>query len=159
MWLLIKLAILVITGAALAGWYWWQRRSGKTPQEVLTQHGAEGMSTPNMQFASGAVRGTDANGTRYDLITPVGLRRIAETYAEGAVKYTPQNWEKGIPASDLVNHAMRHIELWRAGDTSEDHLAHAAWNLMAIMHFEESPLAATLIDVPTRPQYTQEAQS
>ena len=100
------------------------------------------------KFFTGAVRGTDAGDTRYDLITPIGLRRIAETYAEGAVKYSPRNWEKGIPASNLINHAMKHIEQWRAGDTSEDHLAHAVWNLMATMHFEEA--RPELIDFPTR---------
>jgi len=99
-------------------------------------------------FESGAVRGTDTADVRYDLITPVGLRRIAETYAEGAVKYTPRNWEKGIPASNLLNHAMRHVELWRGGDRSEDHLAHATWNLMTIMHFEE--VMPVMIDVPVR---------
>lgn len=90
-----------------------------------------------MTFDTGAVRGTDANGTRYDLISPVGLRRLAETYAEGSQKYGDNNWLKGIPASDLLNHAMKHIEQWRGGDASEDHLAHATWNILALMHFEE----------------------
>ena len=90
------------------------------------------------QFPSGAVRSTDADNVRYDLITPIGLRRLAETYAEGARKYGDHNWLKGIPSNDLVNHAIRHIMLWQVGDTSEDHLAHAVWNLMALMHFEET---------------------
>lgn len=60
------------------------------------------------------------------------------TYAEGAVKYGARNWLKGIPASDLINHAIRHIYLWLGGDMSEDHLAHAAWNLLAVMHFEDT---------------------
>ncbi len=60
------------------------------------------------------------------------------TYAEGAVKYGARNWLKGIPASDLINHAIRHIYLWLGGDMSEDHLAHAVWNLLAVMHFEDT---------------------
>ena len=60
------------------------------------------------------------------------------TYAEGAAKYGARNWLKGIPASDLINHAIRHIYLWLGGDMSEDHLAHAAWNLLAVMHFEDT---------------------
>lgn len=98
-----------------------------------------GMSngTSLQQFDTGAVRGTDADLTRYDLISPIGLRRLAETYAEGSRKYGDDNWLKGIPANNLLNHAIKHIEQWRGGDTSEDHLAHAAWNLFAIMHFEE----------------------
>jgi len=41
------------------------------------------------RFATGAVRGTDADGERWDLITPIALRRLAETCAEG-----PANTEK-----------------------------------------------------------------
>jgi len=88
-------------------------------------------------FPSGAVRSADAEGTRYDLITPIGLRRVAETCAEGAVKYSPFNWEKGMPVADLLNHAIRHTFAYLEGDRSEDHLAHAAWNMLAAIHSEE----------------------
>lgn len=100
------------------------------------------------RFKSGAVRSRDAEETRFDLITPIGERRLAATYAEGAAKYGDNNWLKGIPASDLLNHAKRHINLWLAGDATEDHLAHAAWGLFAVMHFEET--RPELIDVPAR---------
>jgi len=110
-------------------------------------------------FDTGAVRSTDADGERYDLITPIGLRRVAETYAEGAKKYGEWNWLKGIPLSDLLNHAVRHIYRYLAGDAGEDHLAHAAWNLLAAMHMEE--MRPELIDIPTRgrlPTATNEVQ-
>lgn len=104
--------------------------------------------TDNKQFSTGAVRSKDADSVRYDLIAPIPLRRIAETYAEGSAKYSDWNWLKGIPASDLMNHALRHIFLWLGGDTSEDHLAHACWNLFSTMHFEET--RQELIDIPLR---------
>jgi hypothetical protein len=104
---------------------------------------------PNtVTFATGAVRSGDAEDERFDLISPVGLRRLAQTCAEGAMKYGDYNWQKGLPASSTVNHALRHINLWMMGDNNEDHLAHAAWNLLAIMHFEE--LRPELIDIPAR---------
>ena len=53
-----------------------------------------------------------------------------------------------MPASALLNHALRHINLWLDGEDTEDHLAHAAWNLMAAMHFEET--RPELIDIPAR---------
>ncbi len=90
------------------------------------------------RFETGAVRSRDADKVRFDLITPIGLRRLAETYAEGAAKYGANNWKRGIPASDLINHVIRHIYLWLGGDRSEDHLAHATWGLMTTMHFEET---------------------
>lgn len=92
----------------------------------------------NAKFAGGAVRSKDADGVRYDLVSPIGLRRLAETYAEGAAKYGAGNWLKGFPASTTINHLQRHIELWKSGDRTEDHLAHAAWGLFALMHFEEA---------------------
>jgi hypothetical protein len=100
------------------------------------------------QFPTGAVRGTDAAGVRFDLITPIGLRRLAETCAEGAAKYGPFNWTRGIPASEMLNHAIRHIYLWLQGDAEEDHLAHAAWNILGVCHFEEA--MPDMIDVPSR---------
>lgn len=101
------------------------------------------MSTPPRErFDSGAERSIDVAGqrekpVRYDLISPIALRRLAETYAEGAEKYGADNWKKGIPDSNLLNHALGHINAYRAGDRSEDHLAHAMWNLATLAHFEE----------------------
>lgn len=97
------------------------------------------------RFPSGAVRSGEASGVRYDLISPIGLRRLAETYKEGSVKYGDHNWQKGLPVSDILNHTIRHVYLYLGGDRSEDHLAHAAWGLFAAMHFEE--LRPDLVDV------------
>lgn len=85
-------------------------------------------------YETGAVRSSDAELTRYDLISPIGLAAVAAACAEGAQKYGDYNWEKGMPAADMVNHALRHIYVFLAGDRSEDHLGHAAWNLMAAIH-------------------------
>lgn len=86
------------------------------------------------EYNTGAVRSADCEQTRYDLISPIGLRRLAETYAEGAAKFGPFNWENGMPVTDLLNHAIAHIYKFLSGDRSEDHLAHAAWNLLGSIH-------------------------
>lgn len=112
-------------------------------------------SDMRIQFATGAVRGVDVSANcRYDLITPIGLRALAETYGEGSIKYGDNNWKKGIPRSNLLKHAINHIEAYRllhelgsaekyeeifekSGiDPDEPHLAHAVWNLMTIIHFD-----------------------
>jgi len=111
-----------------------------------------GTETNVTTFSTGAVRGTDAENVRFDLITPIGLRRLAETCAEGAKKYGDHNWQKGIPASVMLNHAIRHVYCWLEGDRSEDHLAHAAWNILGVCHFEER--LPEMIDVPTRTTIT-----
>ena len=87
-----------------------------------------------VRYGSGAVRSSDAELTRYDLITPIGLAAVAAACAEGAKKYSDYNWEKGMPANDMLNHAIRHIYLFLSGDRSEDHLGHAAWNVMGAIH-------------------------
>ena len=38
--------------------------------------------------------------------------------------------------------------LWLEGDRAEDHLAHAAWNILGVCHFEEA--MPSMIDVPAR---------
>ena len=88
-------------------------------------------------FSTGAVRSADRAKQRYDLVSPIGLRRVAETCHEGAEKYSDFNWEKGMPVNDILNHAIAHLYQYLSGDRSEDHLAHAAWNCLAAMHSEE----------------------
>lgn len=114
------------------------------------------MSEPRTTFDTGAVRSAivagDTEGrhpARFDLVSTVGLRRLAETYGEGAAKYGDNNWRRGMPASVLVNHALAHLVQILDGDTSEDHAAHAAWNLFALMEFQEK--RPELIDLPARP--------
>lgn len=90
-----------------------------------------------VRFSTGAIRSSDAEATRYDLISPIGLEAVARTCAEGAAKYSDYNWEAGMPVHDLLNHALRHIYRYLAGDRSEDHLPHAAWGLLAAIHSEQ----------------------
>lgn len=89
------------------------------------------------QCSTGAVRSADALAYRYDLVSPIGLRRVAEACAEGSVKYGAYNCEMGFPIDDLLNHAIRHIYLYLSGDRSEDHLGHSGWGLFMAMHSEE----------------------
>jgi len=97
-------------------------------------------------FDTGAVRDTQENKGRYDLITPIGMRRVAIHYERGAQKYDERNWEKGIPASRCFSSAKRHLDKWLMGMDDEDHLAAAVWNILAIMHFEE--VLPEMIDRP-----------
>lgn len=89
-------------------------------------------------FKSGAQRDEQAGKPRYDLIPPASLRRLAELYARGAEKYDDHNWAKGMPTSRILASLLRHVEAYRIGDETEDHLAAVAWNAFAIMHFEGS---------------------
>jgi len=92
---------------------------------------ASGVAT----FGSGAKR--TAKDVRFELLSPIGLRRMAQASHEGAEKYGALNVEKGLPISVFLNHALSHIYSYLEGDRSEDHLSHAAWNLCFSMHSEE----------------------
>lgn len=89
------------------------------------------------EYDTGAVRSADCNDVRYDLISPIGIAALARTYAEGAKKFGAFNWENGMPVTDLLNHAIAHIFKFLGGDRSEDHLGHAAWNLLGAVHSME----------------------
>jgi hypothetical protein len=98
------------------------------------------------QFDTGAVRDIRVGKGRYDLITPLALRRLAIIMEKGAEKYDSRNWEKGMPFSRLLDSAIRHINQYLLGWQDEDHLAQACFNLFAIMHFEE--MRPDLDDLP-----------
>ena len=89
------------------------------------------------KFGTGAVRSSDVEQFRYDLVSPIGLREVARACAEGASKYGDWNWEKGMPVHDLLNHVLAHIYQFLGGDRSEPHLGHAAWGLLAAIHSHE----------------------
>lgn len=75
---------------------------------------------------------------RYDSISPIALRRLAETHYEGDFVYGRYNWRKGLPISDTLNHCIKHLFEYLAGDKKEDHLSHALWGVAAAMHYEET---------------------
>lgn len=84
-----------------------------------------------------AIREPSTGKGRYDLITPFGIMRLAKWYELGSKKYADRNWEKGMPFSRYIDSAKRHIDKFVMGMTDEDHLAAAAWNILAIIHHEE----------------------
>ncbi len=54
---------------------------------------------------------------------------------EGAAKYCPHNWKHGDRDFflDAWNHAFVHLERFKEGDLSEDHLAHLACNVAFVV--------------------------
>ena len=90
------------------------------------------------KFTTGATRDKGEGKGRYDLISVHMLRRLAQVYERGADNHGDRNWEQGIPFSRLYNSAKRHTDQALAGDTDEDHLSQAIWNLACVVHFQET---------------------
>lgn len=106
-------------------------------------------------FATGSVRDTREGKGRFDLISTIALRRLAQHYENGAVKYGDRNWEKGQPLSRYLDSAMRHLVSVLEGQEDEDHAIAAVWNLMAYVHTEAKiragQLPTELDDMPRQP--------
>jgi hypothetical protein len=87
-------------------------------------------------------RKDDEGKLRYDLIPAIFMQTEAEVFTYGASKYGDNNWmEGGMGVDRLYAAAMRHIQAWKSGETNDPesglpHMAHARWNLGAIMHFD-----------------------
>lgn len=90
----------------------------------------------NRVFDTGAQRDSADGKPRYDLIPPGALLRVAMHYMLGGERYGYNNWYKGMPGQEVLASAMRHIEAFRGGDKSEDHLAAAVWGLLNLMQLQ-----------------------
>ncbi len=88
-------------------------------------------------FESGSKRDPNADKGRYDLISPMFIRRLAKHTQTGGQHRGDRNWEKGMPMSAVLDSAIRHLYDYLYGDRSEDHLAAAAWGTMNLIHHED----------------------
>jgi len=84
----------------------------------------------------------DVGKLRYDLL-PVEWRRfLTEIFTFGAAKYDAWNWTKGMNYSRMLGSMHRHIAAWEEGEGVDQesglhHLAHAAWNALALVYYQE----------------------
>lgn len=96
----------------------------------------------------------------YELLPVFALQQLAihinpdsnPTSAVANGEYDPRNWELGIPDSSWFDSAMSHLIKWAQGDTSEDHLRAAMWNVTCAVDTREriklGLLPKTLHDMP-----------
>lgn len=91
-----------------------------------------------VKFASGGKRDEAGFNFNFFSVSPIGLKRLAQIHYEGDTRYGYGNWRKGLPFSNIMNHAMNHLFLYLKGDKSQDNLAKVTWGMMALMHLEET---------------------
>lgn len=103
-------------------------------------------------FETGAIRERAPNKGRFDLLSPLVLKRLALVLEKGCEKYPERNYEKGLPLSRYVDSALRHLMQYVEGQTDENHLDQALYNLYAAVHTDEAItrgiLPKTLDDLP-----------
>lgn len=81
-------------------------------------------------FETGAQRDMCAGKGRFDLLPWIAIHEVARHCEEGAQKYGEHNVDKGIPQHSLIDSAFRHLARYTYGETDEDHLRAAAWNIL-----------------------------
>lgn len=100
-------------------------------------------------FDSGAQRDTTEGKPRPDLIPGVCMLRVGEWFGMGAEKYGERNFEKGIPSSRSLASLQRHLERFKSGDDSEDHLSAIVANAMFLIFNEETFCGSReILDLP-----------
>lgn len=101
---------------------------------------------------TGGEREAPTGKGRFDLIPPYPIYRLARHYEAGSLKYSPRNWQNGLPLARFIESAYRHLNQFMDNERSEDHLAAVMWNIAGYIHTEreilEGRLPATLMDVP-----------
>jgi Domain of unknown function (DUF5664) len=83
----------------------------------------------------------DAGKNQLDLIPPEWVWALAMVLTRGAIKYAIRNWERGMKWSKMIGCSLRHIFKFACGERYDresgcHHLAHAAWNLLALMTYD-----------------------
>lgn len=105
-------------------------------------------------FSTGAVRDAMQGKGLPSLIPPQAIIRLAKRFEDGAVKYSRNNWMKGIPLSRFQDAIQRHLLAAAEGKTDEDHLGAVLWNAAAWIWTEDEiaagRLPAELDDLPYR---------
>lgn len=72
----------------------------------------------------------------FEQISPKAIFALAKTLKRGEETYGKDNW-KGISCESHLNHALQHIYGFLAGDTQDEHLAHAFTRLMMAIDRKE----------------------
>ena len=79
---------------------------------------------------------------RYDLVPVYWRKLLAQISTMGAEKYDDWNWAKGMKYSTPLASLQRHLAAWEEGERLDaesglPHLAHVAWNALALAYYEE----------------------
>lgn len=58
------------------------------------------------------------------------ILEVSKHYEDGAQKYSPRNWEKGIPLHCYIDSGVRHLLKYFRGDKDEPHDRAFVWNML-----------------------------
>ena len=83
-----------------------------------------------------------------DLLPWRAIIELSKHCEEGALKYGERNIDKGCPQHSFLDSAFRHLAKYMIGETDEDHLRAALWNIAWAVEQEVS--RPDMQDIPAR---------
>ena len=84
-------------------------------------------------FETGAKRHDATDKPKLSLMPINELYRVLEIYRYGAERFGADNWKLGMPVSEFIDSAFRHLTALLEGKVDEDHGARTVWNIMCAM--------------------------
>lgn len=98
---------------------------------------------------------------RWELLPLPLLEYVVKVYTYGAEKYAPNSWQNLTDGYERYKAALfRHIVAYEKGETTDPeshlpHLAHAAWNAIALLYFGMKEADGNAQFLPTEPPVTE----
>lgn len=84
-------------------------------------------------FPSGAIRSDNRGRERYDFISPLALKELAQFLATTENSFAQTNYYKGIPPEACVESMMRHLNDFRINGNKKEAVG-ALFNALALVH-------------------------
>ena len=88
-------------------------------------------------FSTGARRDDDTGKPKLTYIPWDIMDRVANHYERGALKYSDENWRRGIPSSTVLDSLMRHVRQYYMGCEDDDHLSAIVFNALCLIYNED----------------------
>jgi hypothetical protein len=86
------------------------------------------------EFMTGAVRDRQKGKGMPALVPNWVVWLVSRVYEDGAYKYAARNWEKGMPLSQYLDSAERHLAKLKAGLRDEPHATQVIWNMIGYVY-------------------------
>lgn len=96
-------------------------------------------------FKTGAQRDRQKGKGAPSLVPNWVIWLVSRVYEDGAAKYADRNWEMGMPLSQYIDSAERHLAKLKVGMRDEPHATQVIWNLIGYI------FTSWLITIGARP--------
>jgi hypothetical protein len=100
---------------------------------VSNTEGFKKVGAEETKHATGAQRDTRMGKGAFHWMPQSALFLVSRIYENGNRQRGIRNWEKGMPISEYIDSAQRHLAKYLAGFRDEPHLCMAAWNILGAL--------------------------